>query len=143
MGFLKKLFGDKASRDNKALEPILEKTLKAYDEIVKLDIDSLRHKTQEFKEYIKNKTAAEVAEIAELKAKAEANPDMDPDEKEKLYNQIDKLEKQELDHIEEALNEILPQAFSVVKAAAKYQEEVSYIKASATMLVGSLFLYRF
>ena len=134
MGFLKKLFGDKASRDNKALEPILQKTLKAYEEIVKLDIDSLRHKTQEFKEYIKNKTAAEVAEIAELKAKAEANPDMDPDEKEKLYNQIDKLEKQELDHIEEALNEILPEAFSVVKAAAKYFCEHETVEVTATDL---------
>ena len=134
MGFLKKLFGDKASRDNKALEPILQKTLKAYDEIVKLDIDSLRHKTVEFKEYIKNKTAAEVAEIAELKAKAEANPDMDPDEKEKLYNQIDKLEKQELDHIEEALNEILPEAFSVVKAAAKYFCEHETVEVTATDL---------
>jgi preprotein translocase subunit SecA len=134
MGFLKKLFGDKASRDNKALVPILQKTLKAYEEIVKLDIDSLRHKTQEFKEYIKNKTAAEVAEIAELKAKAEANPDMDPDEKEKLYNQIDKLEKQELDHIEEALNEILPEAFSVVKAAAKYFCEHEIVEVNATDL---------
>ena len=45
MGFLKKLFGDKASRDNKALTPILQKTLAAYDEIMKLDIDSIRHKT--------------------------------------------------------------------------------------------------
>ncbi len=134
MGFLKKLFGDKASRDNKALEPILQKTLKAYEQIVKLDIDSLRHKTQEFKEYIKSKTAAEVAEIAELKAKVEANPDMDPDEKEKLYNQIDKLEKQELDHIEEALNEILPEAFSVVKAAAKYFCEHETVEVTATDL---------
>ena len=134
MGFFKKLFGDKASRDNKALEPILQKTLKAYDEIVKLDIDSLRHKTVEFKEYIKNKTAAEVAEIAELKAKAEANPDMEPDEKEKLYNQIDKLEKLELDHIEEALNEILPEAFSVVKAAAKYFCEHETVEVTATDL---------
>ena len=134
MGFFKKLFGDKASRDNKALEPILQKTLKAYEEIVKLDIDSLRHKTQEFKEYIKSKTAAEVAEIAELKAKAEANPDMEPDEKEKLYNQIDKLEKQELDHIEEALNEILPEAFSVVKAAAKYFCEHETVEVTATDL---------
>ena len=134
MGFLKKLFGDKASRDNKALQPILEKTLKAYEQIEKLDIDSLRHKTVEFKEYIKNKTAAEVAEIAELKAKAEANFDMDPDEKEKLYNQIDKLEKQELDHIEEALNEILPEAFSVVKAAAKYFCEHETVVVTATDL---------
>ncbi|MBO6023414.1 MAG: preprotein translocase subunit SecA [Bacteroidales bacterium] len=134
MGFLKKLFGDKASRDNKALEPILQKTLKAYEQIVKLDIDSLRHKTVEFKEYIKNKTAAEVAEIAELKAKAEANPDMEPNEKEKLYTQIDKLEKQELDHIEEALNEILPEAFSVVKAAAKYFCEHETVVVTATDL---------
>ena len=134
MGFFKKLFGDKASRDNKALEPILQKTLKAYEQIVKLDIDSLRHKTQEFKEYIKSKTATEVAEIAELKAKAEANPDMEPDEKEKLYNQIDKLEKQELDNIEEALNEILPEAFSVVKAAAKYFCEHETVEVTATDL---------
>ena len=134
MGFLKKLFGDKASRDNKALQPILQKTLKAYEDIVKLDIDSLRHKTVEFKEYIKNKTAAEVAEIAELKAKAEASFDMSPDEKEKLYNQIDKLEKQELDHIEEALNEILPEAFSVVKAAAKYFCEHETVVVTATDL---------
>ncbi len=134
MGFLKKLFGDKASRDNKALEPILQKTLKAYEQIEKLDIDSLRHKTVEFKEYIKSKTAAEVAEIVELKAKVEANPDMDPDEKEKLYNQIDKLEKQELDHIEEALNEILPEAFSVVKAAAKYFCEHEVVEVTATDL---------
>ena len=134
MGFLKKLFGDKASRDNKALQPILEKTLKAYEQIEKLDIDSLRHKTVEFKEYIKSKTAAEVAEIAELKAKAEANFDMDPDEKEKLYTQIDKLEKQELDHIEEALNDILPEAFSVVKAAAKYFCEHETVEVTATDL---------
>jgi preprotein translocase subunit SecA len=134
MGFLKKLFGDKASRDNKALQPILEKTLKAYEQIEKLDIDSLRHKTVEFKEYIKNKTATEVAEITELKAKAEANFDMDPDEKEKLYTQIDKLEKQELDHIEEALNDILPEAFSVVKAAAKYFCEHETVEVTATDL---------
>ncbi|MBO7616562.1 MAG: preprotein translocase subunit SecA [Bacteroidales bacterium] len=134
MGFLKNLFGDKASRDNKALQPILQKTLKAYEQIEKLDIDSLRHKTVEFKEYIKSKTAVEVAEIAELKAKAEANFDMDPDEKEKLYTQIDKLEKQELDHIEEALNDILPEAFSVVKAAAKYFCEHETVEVTATDL---------
>ena len=134
MGFLKKLFGDKATRDNKALEPILQKTLKAYEEIVKLDIDALRHKTVEFMEYIKQKTASVVEEINGLKAKAEANYDMDPDEKEKIYSQIDKLEKKELELIEEALNDILPQAFSVVKAAAKYFCEHETVEVTATDL---------
>ena len=134
MGFFKKLFGDKASRDNKALQPILQKTLAAYDEIVKLDIDSIRHKTVEFQEYIKNQTAAEVAEIAELKAKVDANPDMDPDEKEKIYTEIDKIEKRELEKIEEALNELLPQAFAVVKAASKYFCEHETVEVKATDL---------
>jgi preprotein translocase subunit SecA len=134
MGFLKKLFGDKASRDNKALTPILQKTLAAYDEIVKLDIDAIRHKTVEFQEYIKNKTASEVAEIVALKAKVEADPDMDPEEKEKIYTEVDKIEKRELDKIEEALNEILPQAFAVVKAAAKYFVEHETVEVKATDL---------
>ena len=134
MGFLQKLFGDKASRDNKALQPILQKTLTAYEEIVKLDIDSIRHKTVEFKEYIQKQTATEVAEIAELKARVDANPDMDPDEKEKIYTEVDKLEKRELDKIEDALNDILPQAFSVVKAAAKYFCEHETVVVTATDL---------
>ena len=134
MGFFKKLFGDKASRDNKALQPILQKTLAAYDEIVKLDIDAIRHKTVEFQEYIKNKTAAEVAEISELKARVDANPDMDPDEKEKIYTEVDKLEKKELDKIEDALNDILPEAFAVVKAAAKYFFEHETVEVTATEL---------
>ena len=134
MGFFKKLFGDKASRDNKALQPILQKTLAAYDEIVKLDIDAIRHKTVEFQEYIKNKTATEVAEIAALKAKVDADPDMDPDEKEKIYTEVDKIEKRELEKIEEALNEILPQAFAVVKAAAKYFCEHETVEVTATDL---------
>ncbi len=134
MGFLKKLFGDKASRDNKELQPILQRTLKAYEDIVKLDIDALRHKTVEFKEYIINKTASERAEIEALRAKVDNDPDMDPDEKEKIYDQVDKLEKHELDKIEEALNELLPQAFSVVKAAAKYFCEHETVEVTATDL---------
>ena len=134
MGFLKNLFGDKASRDNKALQPILQKTLQAYEEIVKLDIDAIRHKTVEFQQYIKDKTAAEVAQIAELKARVDANPDMDPDEKEEIYTEVDKVEKRELDKIEEALNELLPQAFAVVKAAAKYFCEHETVEVTATDL---------
>ena len=134
MGFFQRLFGDKASRDNKALQPILQKTLQAYQEIEKLDIDAIRHKTVEFKEYIKNKTADEVAKINELKARVDANPDMDPDEKEKVYTEVDKLEKRELEKIEEALNEILPQAFAVVKAAAKYFFEHETVVVQATEL---------
>ena len=112
MGFLAKLFGNKASRDNKALQPILDKTLKAYEEVEKLDIDALRHKTVEFKEYVKNYVADEEARIKELKLKAE-NDDLDLEKKNEIYEQVDKLEKHQLEKIEEALNNIMPEAFAV------------------------------
>ena len=132
MGFFQRLFGDKASRDNKALTPILKQALKAYEEIEKLDIDSLRHKTVEFKEYIKDKTSKVVQQIQDLKLQVDSNPDMDPDEKEDLYKKVDNLEKQELDLIEDALTEILPQAFAVMKATAKFFANNKEIVVTAT-----------
>ena len=134
MGFLTKLFGNKSTRDNKALQPLLRKTLDAYEEIKLLDVDSLRHKTFEFKEYIKNYIAEEESKIAELKAKVESNPDMDLDEKNLIYEQIDKHEKVVLDKIEEVLNEIQPQAFAVMKEAARLFKENEVVEATATAL---------
>ena len=122
MGFFAKLFGNKAMRDNKALQPLLDKTLEAYENIKNLDIDALRHKTVEFQEYIKNHTAAIAAQIAELKQQAD-NEELSLEKKNELFDQVDKLEKQELDKIEEALNDIMPEAFAVLKETAKRFKE--------------------
>jgi len=118
MGFLSKLFGNKASRDNKALQPLLQKTLEAYEKIKELDIDSLRHKTVEFREYIKNYIAEDESKIEELKASVDNNPDMDLDKKNDIYDQVDKLEKKVFDKIDEALDNIMPEAFAVAREAA-------------------------
>lgn len=133
MGFFTKIFGNKAIRDNKALMPVLHKTLEAYEKIKDLDIDALRHKTVEFKEYIKNYIADEERQISELNAKAE-NDDLDLEQKNDLYDQVDKLEKQQLDKIEEALDNILPEAFAVMKETAKRFKENEVIEATATDL---------
>jgi len=134
MSFLSKLFGNKSTRDNKALQPLLQKTLDAYEKIKELDIDSLRHKTVEFKEYIQNHIAAEQAKIDELKARVENNPDMDLEDKNEIYDQVDKLEKQVLDKIEEALNDVMPEAFAVMKETAKRFKENEVVEATATDL---------
>ena len=133
MGFLAKLFGNKASRDNKALQPILDKTLEAYEKIKNLDIDALRHKTVEFKEYINSYIADIEANINELKHKAE-NEDLDLEKKNEIFEQVDKLEKQQLEKIEEALNNIMPEAFAVLKETAKRFKENSVVEATATEL---------
>jgi len=70
-GLIKKMLGDKATRDLKAVKPLLDKTLAAYKIIEQLDNDSLRAKTNEFKQKIKDSIAPEVQEIEYLKQQIE------------------------------------------------------------------------
>lgn len=128
---LKKLLGDKSKRDLKAINPILQQTLEAYKHIQTLDNDALRQKTQEFRERIQNNIQDETDEISQIKASIESQPDMEPDEKEKLYEQVDKLEKLQYEKTEEMLNEILPEAFSVVREAARRFKENTEVEVAA------------
>ena len=114
--FLKSLFGDKSNRDMKLIQPIVEKVKAAYPEIQKLSNDELRTKTKELQQYVQDSAKEQKQQIAELKAKIENTP---IDEREDIFNQIDKLEKEVLDLYEQALNEVLPTAFSIMKDTAR------------------------
>lgn len=132
--FFKKLFGDKATRDLKAIQPLLQQTIEAYQTISKLPVDELRAKTDFFKKRIKEAVADEESEIALLKKQIEEQFDLEPTEKEKIYNQIDKLEKLQYEKTEAVLNDILPEAFSVMKAAAALFKEKDTIEVTANDL---------
>jgi len=114
--FLKSLFGDKSTRDMKLIQPLVEKVKEAYPEIKALDNDALRARTEEIKKYVQNSAQEPKAKIGELKAKIEDTP---IDEREDIFNQIDKLEKEVLDIYENALNEVMPVAFCIVKDTAR------------------------
>ena len=114
--FLKSLFGDKSNRDMKLIQPIVEKVKAAYPEIQKLSNDELRAKTKELQQYVQDSAKEQKQQIAELKAKIENTP---IDEREDIFNQIDKLEKEVLDLYEQALNEVLPTAFSIMIDTAR------------------------
>ena len=132
MGFnelIGKLFGNKNTRDMREIQPWVEKAKKAYDSIEKLSADQLRAKTQELKERIKQSAVEENAKIAELKAKVE---ETEIEEREKLFNEIDKLETAVLDKYEVALDEVLPEAFAIVKATAKRFAENEEVEVTAT-----------
>ena len=130
--FLSKLFGTKSDRDLKEVKPFLDATLKIYPEIQKLDNDQLRAKTIEFKERIRKEVEAEENELASLRQRIEEEYDMPVAEKEELYKHIDKLEKESYDKTQKVLNEILPEAFSVVKETARRFAENSEVVVTAT-----------
>ena len=127
--FLKSLFGDKSSRDMKLIQPIVEKVKKAYPEIEALDNDQLRAKTKEIQAYVQNSAKEQNEKIAELKAKIEDTP---IDEREAIFNEIDKLDKLALDNMEEALTEVLPVAFSIVKETARRFAQNEEVVVNAT-----------
>ena len=114
--FLQSLFGNKSSRDMKLIQPIVEKVKAEYPNIKALSNDQLRAKTKEIQQYVQNAGKAQREKIAELKATIEDTP---IDQREDIFNQIDKLEKEALDNYEVALNEVLPTAFSIVKDTAR------------------------
>ena len=89
--FLKSLFGDKSTRDMKLIQPLVEKVKAAYPAIKELDNDALRARTKEIQNYVQNSAQEQKQKIAELKAKIEDTP---IDEREDIFNAIDKLEKE-------------------------------------------------
>ena len=114
--FLKSLFGDKSSRDMRLIQPMVEIVKKAYPEIKALSNDELRAKTKEIQKYVQDSAKEQKDKIAELKATIEDTP---IDEREVIFNQIDKLEKEALEIYEKALNDVMPTAFCIVKDTAR------------------------
>ena len=114
--FLQSLFGNKSTRDMKLIQPLVEKVKAAYPEIKALSNDDLRARTKQLQQYVQDSAKEQKQKIAELKAKIEETP---IDEREAIFNAIDKLDKEVLDLYEKALDEIMPVAFSIVKDTAR------------------------
>ena len=127
--FLSSIFGNKSARDMKEIQPWVEKIKAAYPEVAKLDNDALRAKTEELKTYIHNSATEQRAKVEELKAGIEA---IELENREEVFAQIDKLEKEILECYEKALDEVLPVAFSIVKETAKRFSENEEIVVTAT-----------
>lgn len=125
---LSKLFGNKSSRDMKAIQPWVEKIKAAYPTIQALDNDGLRAKTKEWQEKIQHSADDIKEKIEALKAKVEETPIED---REVIFNQIDKLETQVLDKMEEALNEALPEVLAIVKDTARRFAENETVEVTA------------
>ena len=130
--FLTKLFGNKSQRDLKVVRPFLDATLAIYPDIEKLTNDQLRAKTIEFKERIAKTIETEETELAAMRKRIEEEYDMPVDEKEALYKRIDELEKQSYDKTQEVLDDILPEAFAVVKETAKRFAQNEVVEVTAT-----------
>ena len=112
------MFGTKSDRDLKEIQPIVASILEAHKSIQQLSNDALRAKTIEFKKRIAEFVSKETSEIESLKQTNESETAISVEDKERNYNRIDELTKIVREKTEEILEEILPEAFAVVKETA-------------------------
>jgi preprotein translocase subunit SecA len=135
LGIISKLFGgNKSEKDVKKITPEVEKTNKFFAQYATLSHDELRAKTNDFKARIKSHLATIDETIAQKKQDAENLPTTDIDGRDLLYKEIDEIKKERNKKIEEVLNEIMPEAFAVVKEASRRFATNETIISTATEL---------
>ncbi len=126
----KKLFGTKSDRDMKAIKPTLDKVLEAYKSIDSLSDDQLRERCQGLKDKIQAEIAKDEARVSEIKEELEKEIPLT--QKESLATEQDKLIKKIDETIEKVLEEILPEAFAIMKSTARRFKENPLIRVKAT-----------
>ena len=117
-GLLKMIFGSKADKDRKEIQPYVEKIKAIYPTIEALTNDELRARSAALMKRIADAIAGDEAHIVDLKAKLERN-DISLNDKENYSKEVDQTVKRIDEKIEEQLDEILPEAFAIMKDTAR------------------------
>jgi len=126
---LSKLFGSKSQRDLKEIMPFIEKIKAIYPQVEQLSNDELRNRLQGVRLEIQQTVSDERERIATLKQSIDATP---IEHRDKLYNEIDAIEKAIITKLEEALDNALPEVFAIVKDTARRFKENETIEVEAT-----------
>jgi len=112
----KKIFGDKYGKELKLLWPIVEEINDEYEKLKNISDDELKAKTEEFKQKIQDHTKETRDKLDELKTKLQSDDEFD---RQTVHDETDKLNEQLNDEYEEILNELLPEAFAVIKSTCE------------------------
>ncbi len=126
-GFAKKIFGDKNAKALKDLWPVVDEINVEYEKLQSLTDDELKAKTIEFKEVLKSRTKELHDKIDELNSELTAD-DFSGD-RNKIYDELEDLNERLDEEYEDTLNELLPQAFAVVKDTCRRLVGTSWMVA--------------
>jgi preprotein translocase subunit SecA len=117
IGVFRKLFGSKHERDVKVIRPLVEEINRHFQGLEGLTDDELRGKTEGFRARLRDELKETEDQLQDLHA--QLNPDLEGPAREKILDDIGGLEKERDDSTAEVLEELLPEAFAVVKEACR------------------------
>lgn len=126
-----KLFGTKSEKDIKRIMPLVEETKREGEKLLPISNDDLRKKTTEVREFIDAKLKFIDDQLAGLHKQIADQPDLDLNEKDALFKQIDKLEGDRNKELEVVLLEALPKAFAIIRETARRFKENEYLEVTA------------
>ena len=116
---LKSIFGDKSSKDIKKMMPTVEKIKEEYSKLASISNDELRALTANLRQQLKDSVKAEEEKLQGFRDKLNGHYPLTIKEQEELYNDIEKSEKNIQDILKGKLDEMLPQAFAIIKDTAR------------------------
>ena len=126
-----KIFGTKSEKDIKRIMPLVEEAKKEGEKLTSINNDELRQKTAEIQNFINNELKEIDDKLADLHKQIADHPELDINEKESVFLQIDNLEKERNKELEKVLMKVLPQAFAIVRETAKRFKENEYLEVTA------------
>lgn len=125
-----RIFGTKSAKDIKRIMPLVEQSKAEYEKLKSISNDELREETGKIREQI-NSGLKHIDEIlATLHQKVADNPDLDINEKESVFAQIDKIEEDRNKELEKVLMKALPKAFAIVRETARRFKENEVLEVS-------------
>lgn len=115
-GVFTKIFGSKSDRDFKKIQPFVDLINEFVPELQKISDEELRARTEKFKKMLAEATAPIDVQINELKAQInDMESDLTIDERRELADELDQVDQEWLDTVEDVLDDIMPEAFAVLK----------------------------
>ncbi len=127
-----KIFGTKSEKDIKRMMPLVEETKKEGEKLLSISHDDLRARTISIQEEINLRLKPIDDQLASLHQRIADQPDLDINEKEAIFNQIDAIEKDRNKELEKVLVEVLPRTFAIVRETAKRFKDNEFLEVTAT-----------
>lgn len=129
--FIAKILGSKSQKDIKNVMPLVEQTKAEGEKLLSISNDELRNKTTEIQGFINEKLKHTDDQLAALHQRITDHPELDLNEKESIFAEIDKTEKDRKAELETILMEVLPKAFAVMRETARRFKENEVLEVSA------------
>ena len=129
--FIAKILGSKSQKDIKSVMPLVEQTKAEGEKLLSISNDELRNKTKEIQDFINEKLRNTDNQLAALHQRIVDHPELDLNEKESIFAEIDKIEKDRKAELETILLEVLPKAFAVVRETARRFKENETLEVTA------------